>query len=150
MAGIESFGKSDTFEKMFKKIVESYALDAIDWYDSKFDKIGSQAKVVAFLKTIKTVQADSHQSVGLGTDYRLDSKKCTGFALAFDERVLHLSVFARTSNSEKFGPSIRMQRYSTRLYRRSRQFISSIRGEYDKCHTPCFLNRDSYLAGNVL
>ena len=120
VAGIESFGKSDTFEKTFKKIVESYALDAIDWYDSKFDKIGSQAKVVAFLKTIKTVQADSHQSVGLGTDYRIDSKKCTGFALAFDELVLHLSVFARTSNGERFGPSVRMQRYSTRRYRRSR------------------------------
>ena len=120
VAGIESFGKSDTFEKTFKKIVESYALDAIDWYDSKFDKIGAKAKVVAFLKTIKTVQADSHQSVGLGTDYRLDSKKCTGFALAFDEMVLHMSVFARTSNGEKIRPSVRMQRYSTRRYRRSR------------------------------
>ena len=120
VAGIESFGKSDTFEKTFKKIVESYALDAIDWYDSKFDKIGSQAKVVAFLKTIKTVQADSHQSVGLGTDYRLDSKKCTGFALAFDEKVLHMSVFARKSNGEKITPSVRMQRYSTRRNRRTR------------------------------
>jgi len=120
VAGIESFGKSDTFEKTFKKIVESYALDAIDWYDSKFDKIGPKAKVVAFLKAVKTVQADSNQSVGLGIDYRLESKKCTGFALAFDEMVLHLSVFARTSNGEKFGPSVRMQRYSTRRYRRSR------------------------------
>ena len=120
VAGVESFGKSDTFEKTFKKIVESYALDAIDWYDSKFDKIGSKAKVVAFLKTIETVQAESHQSVGLGTDYRLESKKCTGFALGFDEMVLHLSVFARTSNGEKNRPSIRMQRYSTRRYRRSR------------------------------
>jgi hypothetical protein len=120
VAGIESFGKADTFKKTFKKIVESYALDAIDWYDSKFDKIGTKAKVVAFLKTIKTVQADSHQSVGLGTDYRIDSKKCTGFALAFDELVLHLSVFARTSNSGKIGPSVRMQRYSTRRHRRSR------------------------------
>jgi hypothetical protein len=120
MAGIESFGKSDTFEKTFKKIVESYALDAIDWYDSKFDNIGSKAKVMAFLKSIKTIQADSHQSVGLGTDYRLESKRCTGFALAFDELVLHLSVFARTSNGERKKPYVRMQRYSTRRYRRSR------------------------------
>ena len=120
VAGIESFGKSDTFEKTFKKIVESYALDAIDWYDPKFDKIGSKSKVAGFLKTIKTVQADLHRSVGLGTDYRLESKNCTGFALAFDELVLHLSVFARTSNGERFGPSVRMQRYSTRRYRRTR------------------------------
>jgi hypothetical protein len=100
--------------------VESYALDAIDWYDSKYDKIGTKAKVAAFLNIITTVQTDSHNSVGLGTDYRLESKKCTGFALAFNEKVLHLSVFARTSNGEKFGPSVRMQRYSTRRYRRSR------------------------------
>ena len=120
VAGIESFGKSDTFKKTFKKIVESYALDAIDWYDSKFDEIGTETKIVAFLNTIKTVQTDSHQSVGLGIDFRIDSKKCIGFALAFKEKVLHLSVFARTSNSEKLGPSVRMQRSSTRRYRRSR------------------------------
>ena len=120
VAGIESFGKSDTFKKTFKKIVESYALDAIDCYDSKFDEIGTETKIVAFLNTIKTVQANSHQSVGLGIDFRIDSKKCIGFVLAFKEKVLHLSVFARTSNSEKFGPSVRMQRYSTRRYRRSR------------------------------
>jgi hypothetical protein len=120
IAGIESFGKSDTFQKTFKKIVESYALDAIDWYDSKLDKKGEKGdKVAAFLETIKTAQADSHQSVGLGTDHRLESKKCTGFALAFNERVLHLSVFTRTSDSEEFGPSVRMQRYSTRRNRRS-------------------------------
>jgi hypothetical protein len=30
VVGIDSFGKPDTFSKVFKKLLESYALDAID------------------------------------------------------------------------------------------------------------------------
>jgi hypothetical protein len=33
VAGMDAFGKPETFTSVFKKLVESYALDAIDWYD---------------------------------------------------------------------------------------------------------------------
>jgi hypothetical protein len=33
IAGMDAFGKYDTFRKVFKKLLGSYALDTIDWYD---------------------------------------------------------------------------------------------------------------------
>ena len=112
--GMDCFGKPETFAKTFKKIVESYALDAIDWYDSKTESKTSKTKVNNFLKTANEAQVETHPSIGLGTDCRLDSNKCTGFALAHEDQVLHLSVFARESEGKKMKPSSRMQRFSSR------------------------------------
>ena len=114
VVGMDCFGKAETFEKTFKKILESYALDAIDWYDSKVDSKKSKAKVNNFLKTANDAQVETHPSVGLGTDCRLDSSKCTGFSLSHEDQVLHLSVFAREAEDKKPKPSSRMQQFSSR------------------------------------
>jgi hypothetical protein len=114
VVGMDCFGKPETFEKTFKKIIESYALDAIDWFDSKAESKTSKTKVNNFVKTANEAQVETHPSVGLGTDCRLDSNKCTGFALAHEDQVLHLSVFARESGGKKSKSSSRMQRFSSR------------------------------------
>jgi hypothetical protein len=114
VVGMDCFGKSETLKKTFKKIVESYALDAIDWYDEKAVPKRPKAKVNNFLKTANAAKVETHPSVGLGTDCRLDSKKCTGFALSHDAQVLHLSVFTNASGEKKNIPSPRMQRFSDR------------------------------------
>jgi hypothetical protein len=114
VVGMDCFGKTHTFEKTFKKIVESYALDAIDWYNEKTESKISKTKVTSFLNTANDAQMETHPSVGLGTDCRLDSEKCTGFALSHEDQVLHLSVFARESEDKKTKPSSRMQRFSSR------------------------------------
>jgi hypothetical protein len=101
VVGMDCFGKSGTFEKTFKKILESYALDAIDWYNSKVGSKRSKIKVNSFLKTANDAQVETHPSVGLGTDCRLDSNKCTGFALSYEDQVFHLSVFAREAENKK-------------------------------------------------
>jgi len=114
VVGMDCFGKAETFEKTFKKIVESYALDAIDWYDEKVRSKSSNTKVDSFLKTANDAQVETHPSVGLGTDCRLDSNKCTGFALSHEDQVLHLSVFAREVEDKKPKPFSRIQRFSSR------------------------------------
>jgi len=114
VVGMDCFGKAETFEKTFKKIVESYALDAIDWHDSKMESKTSKSKVVNFLKTANDIQIETHPSVGLGTDCRLDSKKCIGFALSHEDQVVHLSVFAKEAQGKRSKPSSRMKRFSRR------------------------------------
>jgi hypothetical protein len=113
VVGMDCFGKTETFEKTFKKIVESYALDAIDWYDEKVGSKSSKTKVNNFLKTANDARVEIHPSVGLGTDCRLDSNKCTGFALSHEDQVLHLSVFAREAEGQKPKQSSRIQRFSS-------------------------------------
>ena len=114
VVGMDCFGKAETFEKTFKKIVESYALDAIDWYDEKVESKRPKTKVNNFLKTTNDVPVEMHPSVGLGTDCRLDSNKCTGFALSHEDLILHLLVFARESDGKKTKLSSRMQQFSSR------------------------------------
>jgi hypothetical protein len=114
VVGMDCFGKPETFEKTFKKIIESYALDAIDWFDSKVESKASKTKVKNFVKTANEAQVETHPSVGLGTDCRLDSNKCTGFALSHEDQVVHLSVFARESGDKITNSSSRMQRFSKR------------------------------------
>jgi hypothetical protein len=118
VVGMDCFGKPETFAKTFKKIVESYALDAIDWYDEKAESKRSKTTVNNFLKAANDATVETHPAIGLGTDCRLDSNRCTGFALAHERQVLHLSVFARESEGKKMKSSSRMQRFSSR--RRSR------------------------------
>jgi hypothetical protein len=117
LVGMDCVDKSVTFEKLFKKLVESYALDAVDWFDPKAELKAPRSDVDAFLKVIADSRTENHKSVGLGIDLRLDSPGCVGFALAYGE-ILHLSVFARDKKSGDYRTGARMQRFSNR---RSRQ-----------------------------
>jgi hypothetical protein len=113
LVGMDCVNKSGTFEKIFKKLVESYALDAIDWFDPKTEVKASRTDVDSFLKVIADSKTENHKSVGLGIDLRLDSPGCVGFALAYGE-ILHLSVFARDKKSGDYGTGARMGRFSNR------------------------------------
>jgi len=105
---------TDTFAKVFKKLVESYALDAVDWFDPKTGVEGLRSDVDSFLKVVAGARTENHKSVGLGIDLWLDSPGCVGFALA------HLSVFAKDKKSGNFETGSRMQRFSSRRSHRRR------------------------------
>jgi hypothetical protein len=113
IVGMDCVDKSVTFEKLFKKLVESYALDAVDWFDPKAELKASRGDVDVFLKVIADSKTENHKSVGLGIDLRLNSPGCVGFALAYGE-ILHLSVFAKDKKSGDYGTGARMQRFSNR------------------------------------
>ncbi len=120
VAGMDAFGRADTFEKVFPKLLDSYALDALDLYDEKKDTKALKTPVTAFLKSVRNAKADEHPSVGLGTDCRLESRSTAGFALVLDGRVIHMSVFRKTANRCNNTRNSRMQRYSQR--RRNRVY----------------------------
>jgi hypothetical protein len=96
--GMDSFGRPETLAKVFRKLVESYALDAVDWSEPGKEERLSGAEVRTFLQAARTTSLESHSSVGLGTDCRMGSERLAGFALVHEEQVLHLSVFARNNN----------------------------------------------------
>ena len=95
VVGMDCFGKAETFSKTFKKLTESYALDAIDMEetDKKYKVSRNDAKNL--LKTAASGRLVSHASVGLGTDCRLESRRLTGCALTHKEQILHMSLFSR-------------------------------------------------------
>ncbi|NQU12701.1 MAG: hypothetical protein HQ561_01075 [Desulfobacteraceae bacterium] len=119
VAGLDAFGKPGTFSKVFKKLLESYALDAIDWYDPDKEHKALRSEVTRFQKSALSADTEGRQSVGLGTDFRLDSKKVTGFALALEDQLLHVSIFTRPDGRNTHPADSRIERFSRR--RRNRR-----------------------------
>ena len=113
VVGMDCFGKPETFGKVFEKLVESYALDAIDTSESKKSPKIEKDQATKFLQSPATCKVEPHPSVGLGTDGRLESKKVTGFALAHDNKILHLSAFSRKGMGNKEKSFTRMIRSHT-------------------------------------
>jgi hypothetical protein len=114
VAGLDTFGKAESFSKIFEKLVGSYALDALDWFDPKKEHKPLKSPVTEFMKAARSVSLDEHKGVGAGTDYRLESEKITGFALAMDEKILQLSVFARQDGEGRNQGTSRLARFTQR------------------------------------
>ncbi|MFO7461987.1 MAG: DUF6569 family protein [Desulfatiglandales bacterium] len=94
-------------------------MDAIDWLEEGKDHKASKSDVTKFTKGILTCKVETHDAVGLGTDFRFESNKLTGFALALDGKVVHMSVFAHeTAGAGGEARFSEMVRYSRRRQNR--------------------------------
>jgi hypothetical protein len=119
VVGMDCFGKPETFKKVFEKLVESYALDAIDTSDSEKSAKIDKDHAAKFVHSPTTCKVEPHPSVGLGTDCRLESKTITGFALAHNDQIFHLSAFSRKGIDKQDKSFTRMIRSSHRRRFRS-------------------------------
>lgn len=114
VAGLDSFGKPETCSQVFRKLLQSYALDAIDWLNPKKETAPAEGIGARFLEQIKKAKVETQPSVALGEDCRFESDKVTGFSLVLNGEVLHLSVFAKRVRGHKGDTFVRMERYSRR------------------------------------
>ena len=90
--GVDLFDSTMALTQSFGKLVESYALDAIDL--TKFGGDGkNQVEVEKFLARIGTTMAEVYPAVGDGEDYRFDGEELSGGALVIDGRMVHLCAF---------------------------------------------------------
>jgi hypothetical protein len=86
--------------------------------DREKGKKGTKSEAGKFIEAAYGCRVESHQSVGLGTDYCLDADGSTGFALAHEDRVLHMSLFAKAAENHQQTLGSRMIRFSHRRRRR--------------------------------
>lgn len=111
IAGMDCFGKPDTFSAVFKKLIGSYALDAIDSFEEGKDHKVLKSKLTSFIHNSTKAPVHAQKSVGEGMDCRLETKKITGFALCHEGQIPHMSVFTK-SKLDKQGS--KLQRFSHR------------------------------------
>ena len=115
--GVDAFGREGTLRKVFKGLVESYALDALSAEKTEEPPGAAEEKVKALLEEAKAAPFEERPSVGLGTDLRLQTGNLTGFALGHEGKLVHLVLFPRDESSESFAPgfflrpSLRRRRY---------------------------------------
>ncbi len=114
VAGLEAFGKPDTFGKVLRKLLQSYALDALDGYEPEKSAKPLKSKVTMFLTTCLAADPEGRPSVGLGTDLRVENAKVAGLGLTHEGKLLQLSLFNRTDGSGKGARFSRMARFPER------------------------------------
>jgi len=121
MAGMELFDSAENHGKYFDKLIQSYALDAIDLMRQKQHKSSPATgmKAESWLAKLKHVPVVTTPSLGLGQDLRVDAEGLIGSGLLHEETLVYLSVFARVEGNEQGLSGSRMARASQRgIYNR--------------------------------
>jgi hypothetical protein len=93
VVGIELLATEAAFRAIYRKLLKSYAFDALEASDVNAPKVPTKADVEAFIARVLGSSMSSAPSAGLGLDVRLAGEGCTGHALVHDEAVLHLAAF---------------------------------------------------------
>jgi len=93
VAGLELFDSAATFSKYLGKLVDSYALDAIETNSGKA-LCPPEAAAREFIESLKNAAAKPFAALGEGEDIRLAGDGVSGGALAAGGRVVHLAGHA--------------------------------------------------------
>jgi hypothetical protein len=114
IVGMESFGHWQTFSKFFKKLIQSYALDALDWLEEgKEEKEVPPADVRRFLEGVQNAPQKTYPSLGLGENIRFQGPFVSGAALIYNGTVFHLSAFGHDDKGTA-EVKVPFQRFSQR------------------------------------
>jgi hypothetical protein len=116
VVGLECFSHQQTFSKFFKKLVQSYALDALDWLEGGDNNQVSTESVRHFLEGVQNAPGKPHASLGLGENIRFEDDSVSGASLVHEGRVLHLSAFNHNGHKND-GTRVPFQRFSQRKRR---------------------------------
>jgi len=96
LQGMDAFGRKITWQGVFKKLIRSYAMDAI--VRTAVDPApGSGALLTpeSFLQAVAGAPRESFDSVGEGKDIRIETDSVIGAALVLNESLLHITAFPK-------------------------------------------------------
>ncbi len=115
LLGVDLFDASATYAKQARKLLTSYALDAID--ESRHEAPSAKPEDCrALLADVLRADCRAFKAVGLGEDLRLCGAGVKGAALELDGRVVHLCAFRQES-----GEGLQEDRADGRIVRASRR-----------------------------
>lgn len=89
---LDLFGQPATLQKLWDKLLRSYALEALELKGRGTAK--RKPKLEPVLQALREAEIREYPSVGKGTDIRLRGRGIVGAALVDEGSLLHLSVFA--------------------------------------------------------
>ena len=93
VTGLDCFGHQKTFSRFFEKLLKSYVLDALDWFQEAKTIKPRPEQIRRFLDATQNAKREIYPSIGLGKNLILHSKALSGSALVHEDKVLHLSAF---------------------------------------------------------
>lgn len=92
IAGFDAVSLESAQEKLYPKLVRSYAMDAL--FDRKTgSREPSLEKAEGFVNRLRSLEEKHYQSVGQGKDYRYSGYSIVGSALVFRKKLIHAAFF---------------------------------------------------------
>lgn len=92
IVGVECFDSDQTFAGFFGKLIESYAMDALE-QESVAPVAPQSEDAQQFLRRIQKAPRQFYPALGEGEDVRFMADTVSGGALIADGRVVHLAAF---------------------------------------------------------
>lgn len=99
---IDLFNCPEILKKIWPKLLSSYAIEALEYVNE--EKLTEKPDINKVLKEVSSARYKEYPSVGMGTDIRIEGGNIIGAGLIFEQRLFHLSVFAKHKSS---NPDIR-------------------------------------------
>ena len=92
ITGMDIFDQSATLERLWRKVVRSYAIDAME--EPEESVCVSREHVRAWLKASLTADSEKFRSPGLGEDIRFEGERMVGASLVLDDQPVHTEIWA--------------------------------------------------------
>lgn len=108
--GMEYISNVSVFDKLSKKILNGYAMEAI--LDSKpADNVDYIKQKNEFVDLVINSESNYYKSIGLGDDHRMNSDKITASALIVEEEIVHFSALQRLKTENEYKTKFFINRY---------------------------------------
>jgi hypothetical protein len=95
--GMDLFDHSHTAQRLFPKLVRSYALDAMETATAAVRRRTGSVLIQGILEGIATATIFAEPAVGLGQDVRISGQAMSGGALWAAHRYVHICAFSRSA-----------------------------------------------------
>lgn len=91
LVGFEIIYNSARYKEYHNKLIESYILDAITKQKEDYEK--EDFNETDFIKKFQDLECEIFESVGLGTDCRMENDDITGSAMIYENNIINASFF---------------------------------------------------------
>jgi hypothetical protein len=112
--GLDLFDHNHTLNRLFAKLVRSYALDALEAAGAPAPEANGSVSIERVLEAIATAPSFAQPSVGLGKDIRFSANEISGGALRANNRFVHTCAFSSSESSPNDTMRTRMSRPARR------------------------------------
>jgi hypothetical protein len=92
LVGFDFFDRATTWARLHKKLLRSYAIDAIERPVATNNSVNPD-EAPSLLAALRSGDWQTYPAIGMGVDYRFSSPTAASAGLVFNEATIHLSGF---------------------------------------------------------
>ncbi len=96
IVGSDFFDKNATLRKLWKKLVRSCSIDALEGQPSQDAKSTSPDDISSWLESSAKATQEPFGSPGMGVDVRIEGEDVLGASLVIDDHPIHMELFRRS------------------------------------------------------